>query len=113
MGATSVTGVSGSGSAAGSSRGSEHWSLGVKKLVGPHIVSAGSETLSGTSAVIEVPAQTGSVSDYFVLLSNNSTTNAYVSSALAAEGNGNGWVFTVTAGSGDIVKWAVVRDGMG
>ena len=112
MGATSVTGVSGAGSAAGLSRGSEHWSLGVNKLVGPHIVAAGGETLSGTDDVIEIPAQAAAITEYFVLVSNDSSTHAYISTALATQANG-GWDFTITAGSGDVVKWAVVRVGMG
>ena len=40
MGATSVTGVSGVGTVAGSQKGSEHMSLSVKKLIGPIAVAA-------------------------------------------------------------------------
>ena len=112
MGATSVTGVSGSGSVAGSQKGSEHMSLGVNKLIGPHIVAAGTETLSGTSAVVELPAQTGSVTTYSVMLTNNSSTNAYISSALAVSSETDMWKFTVTAGNNDIVSWAVFNNGL-
>lgn len=112
MGATSVTGVSGPGSVAGIQKGSEHMSLSVKKLVGPHIIAAGRTTLSGTTGTIVIPEQTGEVTDYCVLLTNNSSTNAYVSTALAAVSSSDSWSFVITAGSGDIVGWAVVKTGM-
>lgn len=112
MGATSVTGVSGPGSVAGNQKGSENMSLSIKKLIGPHIVAAGTETLSGTTGVIELPEQAGSASEYAVFLSNNSSTHAYVSTALAAVASTDTWNFTVTAGSGDVVKWQVVKLGL-
>lgn len=112
MGATSVTGVSGAGSVAGRQKGSEHMSISNKKIVGPKVVCAGSETLSGTTATIEIPEQTGTVSDYIVMLTNNSSTNAYVSTALAAVTDTDTWNFTVTAGSGDVVYWSVQKKGL-
>ena len=105
MGATSVTGT-GLGSADGFNKGSEHMTLGVNHLIGPHIVAAGVETLSGTTAVIEIPPQTGVNTDYGVLLTNNSSTNAFHT------GLQSNWTFTVTAGSGNIVWWAVVKNGL-
>lgn len=111
MGSTNVTG-SGLGSAK-VNKGSEHMSVGVEKLVGPHIVAAGTETLSGTTAVIEIPAPATAVTGYHVQLSNNSSTHAYVSTALAVSGVDSGvWTLTVTAGSGDIVKWSLVKEGV-
>jgi len=111
MGATSSTGV-GVGSAIGANKGSEHASLGVNKLIGPHIVAAGTETLSGTTAVIEMPAPASSVTGYAVFLNNNSSTHAYVSTALAVSSETDTWTFTATAGSGDIVKWMIVKLGL-
>lgn len=112
MGATSVTGVSGPGTVAGRQKGSEHMSLSVKKLVGPHVVAAGKTTLSSTTGTIVIPEQTGTVSDYCVLVTNNSSTHVRVSTALAAVSDSDAWSFGVTAGSGDIVHWAVVKIGL-
>lgn len=111
MGATSVTGV-GVGSAIGANKGSEHVTLGVGKLIGPHIVAAGTETLSGTTATIELPAPASAVTGYAVFLSNNSSTHAYVSTAMAVSSETDTWSFVATAGSGDIVKWMVVKLGL-
>lgn len=112
MGATSVTGVSGAGTVGGRQKGSEHMSLSIKKLIGPKVVAAGKETLSGTTGTFEIPAQTGAVTDYIVMLTNNSSTNAYVSTDLAAVTDTDTWNFTVTAGSGDVVRWAVLKTGL-
>lgn len=111
MGATSVTGV-GPGSADGKNKGSEHMSLGVSKLIGPKVSAAGKVTLSGTTGVVEFPALVGSVSDYVVMVSANSSTLAYVSSALAVAGaTADQWTFTATGGSGAVVNWAVIKIG--
>ncbi len=112
MGATSVTGVSGPGSVAGNQKGSEHMSLSVKKLVGPHVVAAGTVTLSGTTGTIEIPEQTGTVAEYSVQLTSNSTTNAYVSTVMAAVDSSDSWSFVVTAGSGAVVYWSVLKNGL-
>lgn len=111
MGATSVTGVSGAGSVAGSQKGSSHMSMSVHKLIGPKVVAAGSETLSGTTGTIELPAQTGVVGDYIIMLQTNSATPAYVSTALAAT-DSDDWAFGVTAASGAVVWWTVVKKGL-
>lgn len=112
MGATSVTGVSGPGSVAGLQKGSEHMSLGVHKLIGPRVSAAGTETLSGTTGVVEFPALTGSPSDYIVILTSNGATAAYVSTALDDVADTDTWNFTITAGSGAVVSWAVVKIGL-
>lgn len=112
MGATSVTGVSGPGSVAGNQKGSEHMSLGVSKLIGPKVAAAGKVTLSGTTGVVEFPALVGAVTDYVVMVSANSSTLAYVSSALAVSGTtSDQWTFTATGGSGAVVNWTVVKIG--
>jgi hypothetical protein len=111
MGATSVTGVSGPGSVAGNQKGSEHMSLGVAKLIGPKVSAAGKVTLSGTTGVVEFPALVGAVSDYVVMLSANTSTHVYVSTAMAAISSTDQWGFTVTGGSGAVVNWTVVKIG--
>lgn len=111
MGATSVTGVSGQGSVEGLQKGTERMSLGVKKLIGPKVVAAGTETLSGTTGTVEIPELTGSVSDYVVVLTSGSATAAYVSTGLAAVADTDTWNFTITAGSGATVSWIVVKTG--
>jgi hypothetical protein len=112
MGATSVTGVSGPGSVGGKQKGSEHMSLGVAKLVGPKITAAGSVTLSGTTGTVTIPALTGAVTDYVVMLTANGATAPYVSTALAAVVGTGDWSFGVTAGSGAVVNWALVKTGL-
>lgn len=112
MGATSVTGVSGVGSAAGNQKGSEHMSLGVSKLIGPKVSAAGSVTCSGTTGAVVIPALTGSVSDYVIILTSNSATAAYVSTALAEVDDTGDWSFTVTGASGAVVAWIIVKKGV-
>lgn len=111
MGATSVTGVSGAGSVAGNQKGSEHMSLGVSKLIGPKVVAAGNKTLTLTTGVVQFPAPVGAVSDYVVMVSANSSTLAYVSSALAEVSSTSDWTFTITGGSGALVNWCVIKKG--
>jgi hypothetical protein len=112
MGATSVTGVSGAGSVAGMQKGSGNMSIGYNKIIGPHLVACGTQTLSGTSDVLEIPAQVGAVTDYTVIVSGSSSTAAYVSTALAAVTDTDTWTFTITAGSGDKVYWSVLKTGV-
>jgi hypothetical protein len=112
MGATSVTGVSGAGSASGNQKGSEHMSLGINKLIGPKIATAGKVTLSGTTGVVYIPKLVGSVSDYVVILTATTNTHVYVSSELATVSSTDDWTFTVTGGSGAVVNWCVVKTGV-
>ncbi len=110
MGATSVTGV-GIGGVSGNQKGSEHMSLGVSKLIGPKVSAAGKITLTGTTGTVEIPALVGAVGDYVVMLSANTSTHVYVSTALAAVSNSDSWSFIATGGSGAVVNWAVVKVG--
>lgn len=112
MGATSVTGVSGSGSVAGSQKGSEHMSLSVHKLIGPRVSAAGKVTLTGTTGTVVIPALTGSVSDYVIIVSANTSAHVYVSTAMAAVSSTDDWSFVVTGGSGAVVNWMVVKTGL-
>jgi len=111
MGATSVTGVSGPGSAEGKQKGSERMTLGVSKLIGPKVVVAGSITLSGTTGTVLFAAPIGSVSDYTVLLTSNSNNFSYVSTGLTAVSSSNDWRFVITGGSGATVNYAVIKTG--
>lgn len=112
MGATSVTGVSGAGSIAGRSKGSEHMSLAVSKLIGPKVCAAGQVTLSGTSGYVRFPALAGAVTNYIVILTGNSSTNPHIFSILAPIVGTDDWRFGIAAGSGDIVSWAVINVGL-
>lgn len=105
MGATSVTGK-GTGSADGYNKGSSHMTLGVDHLIGPRVVAAGSETLSGTTGTVEIPAQTGVYTDYVVFLQSNGSTYAYTAGMTST------WTFAITAGSGAVVSWVVVKKGL-
>ncbi len=99
-------------------------SLSVKKLIGPHIVAAGTVTLSGTTGVVEIPAPgmpgeaydgnyaPDSVSNYSVILTSSTATAPYVSVALAAVASTNTWNFTITAGNNATVSWLVVKNGL-
>lgn len=112
MPATSVTGVSGNGTVAGIQKGSAHMSLGVNKLIGPRVCAAGAKTLTGTRGTVVFPKLTGSASDYVVMVSANSSTLAYVSTALAAVSDTDDWSFIITGGSGAVVNWTVVKVGV-
>lgn len=112
MGATSVTGVSGAGSVAGSQKGSEHMSLSVHKLIGPRVSAAGVKTLTGTTGTVVIPALTGVVGDYVVMVSANAATLAYVSTAMAAVSETDDWSFVITGASGGTVNWMVVKTGL-
>ena len=112
MGASSVTGVSGQGSVSGSQKGSEHMSLSVHNLIGPHVFAAGKVTLSGTTGTVYVPAPTsGAVGDYQVMLSSTTSTLAYNSTALATVADSNEWSFGVTASNNAVVHWMLVKSG--
>ena len=112
MPATSVTGVSGPGNVAGRQKGSAHMSLGVNKLIGPRVCAAGAKTLSGTTGTVVVPKLTGVVGDYVVILSANTSTHVYVSTALAAVSDTDDWSFVITGGSGAVVNWTIVKTGV-
>ncbi len=112
MTATSVTGLSGNGTVAGLQKGPDDRSMGVEKLIGPKIVACGREILSSTTAVVETPAPSDSISNYIVLLTTHSATVAYISTDLAAIASTGMVNFTITAGSGATVDWALVKKGV-
>jgi hypothetical protein len=127
MGATSVTGV-GPGSADGKNKGSEHMTLSVHKLIGPHVIAAGTVELDGSTATVYVPAPPegftpfetdveggdptvpGDEDDIVIQLTNNSSTHCYVNNYISVDADG-GWSFDITAGENDIVWWSLIYPG--
>lgn len=114
MGATSVTGVSGSGSAAkygAGNKGSEHMALGVHRLIGPRVCMCGEITLAetgfGTAYFPELPVPTGfTVEDiYCVFLSSHGSTFPYWDNFTTTS-------FDVTGGDTAEVCWTVVKKGL-
>ncbi len=76
MGASSVTGVSGAGSAEPMG-GSERMGLNINKLIGPKIVYAGSVSTGSGTATFDFPTLSGSNSDYIgIACDTNSTVDA-------------------------------------
>lgn len=106
MGATSVTGV-GPGDVSGLNKGSQHMTLGVNQLIGPHVVSAGLADMNGsTTLTVEHPDLGGTSTDWGIFLQNNGTTHPYVSVHTATD------AFEITAGASDLVYWMVVQNGV-
>jgi hypothetical protein len=106
MGATSVTGVSGSGSVAGRQKGSPHWSLGVEKLIGPRVVAAGQATLNASGLFTVDLDLSGAVTDYVGFANDTNATPAPVSVT--------GLTLTTMALKGTaahVVNWQVVKVG--
>jgi hypothetical protein len=111
MGATSVTGVSGSGSAASpgvGGRGSENMNLAVHRLIGPRVVMAGQITLDpslGTGTVY-FPVLPGTAALYAVFLSSQgSATFPYWGGFTTSS-------FNVTGGDSQVVCWEIVKKGL-
>ena len=104
MGATSVTGK-GLGSAEGMNKGTSRMTLGTNHLIGPHIVAAGSITLSASTGIVELPTLPGVVGDYSFHLTAGSTGHVFVTSK-AVTG------FTVNGTNGQVVDWMVVKNGL-
>lgn len=111
MGATSVTGILNNGAGAADSyaagnKGSERMSLGVHRLIGPRVVGAGVINLGqSTTGTVYFPTLPGGHTLYSIQLTGNSATNPHYSSF--ADGS-----FVVTAGSGDIVFWTIIKNGI-
>lgn len=104
MSATSVTGK-GNGSADGKNKGSGRMSLGVNHLIGPHVVAAGSATLSSSTFVVEFPVLTGVTADYGFHVTGSTSAAVYVSSKTV-----NG--FTINGATAQVVDWMVVKNGL-
>jgi hypothetical protein len=135
MGATSVTGVSGVGSAAKPGRGnkgSEHMSLGVHRLIGPRVVAAGTVTLvrggpdmaikikekypnahlpkdapSGF-ALVDIPPLVGGYGRYSLQLTPAADLSGEPASGVFLADN----VFLVYGAATVVVHWAVIKNGI-
>ena len=86
-------------------------SLGMSSLIGPKVVATGVVTLEGSSVYIQIPGQIGQVSDYCIILTNNSQIHPYISNALSPISGSSEWRFQVTAGMNDVVHYAVLKIG--
>lgn len=109
MGATSVTGVSGPGSASAygaGNKGSEHMALGVHRLIGPRVVGCGDVVLNASGhALVVFPSLPGGSSLYCPFLSSDNATFPYW-------GNFTVTSFNVTGGNNAEVCWEIVKKGL-
>lgn len=109
MGATSVTGV-GQGSAEGVCKGApDRMTLGVGHLIGPHVVQAGTATLSAGSKAIDIPTLSGSASDYIVLATDYTAAAAVKAVLTVSSGI---WTITFTGTGSDVIQYAVITVGV-
>ena len=108
MGATSVTGI-GTGSAEAACKGAQgRQTLGVGHLIGPHVVSAGTTTLSGGAKALEIAPLTGVADDYVVLATDKTAVQA-VKAVLSV--SNDIWTITFTGTSSDVIQYAVISVG--
>jgi hypothetical protein len=108
MGATSVTGVSGAGAVDGLSKGSEHQSLGVGKLIGPRVVAAGSATVGGGGTVnVDFPTLPGLAAQYVVLATDTNATVAAVNVTAFTTSQ-----LTLKGTATHVINWMIVKVGL-
>ncbi len=113
MGATSVTGT-GRGSV-DTQKGSERTSMGVGGLIGPHVIAAGTATLSTNVVTFQVPLPTNLTAHYVVLATtlNATTANAVAVTSFAVDTTTKeGTIALKGAGASDVIYWAVIRVGV-
>ena len=104
MGATSVTGK-GLGSADGKNKGSAHQTLGVAHLIGPHIVAAGTATLSGGTVSFDLVTMSGVAADYVVLASDTDASVAAASGTFAPTTG----TLTLKGTTTHVIAYAIVK----
>lgn len=110
MGATSVTGV-GQGSSEPYNKGAQgRQTLGVGHLIGPHIVYAGSGTLSGGTLAVEIPPLTGVAADYVVIASSQDASSPAGAGGTIAVSS-DIWTVTLNGNGTDVVSFIVVSVG--
>ena len=107
MPATSVTGR-GLGSAVPNNKGSEHTTLGVGHLIGPRVVAAGSQALTGGAAVVKLPLLEGAITDYIVMTNDITGNNASNGVLSVADGN---TVLTLAGTGTDTLQWQITKIG--
>ena len=109
MGATSVTGV-GPGAADGN-KGPGNGRSQFVPLLTPHVIAADTVTLSGTTFTVTFPTALPEAStEYSVILTGVSTTEAYVSTKTDVSSEFTS--FVITGGSGELVDYIVVQHGV-
>jgi hypothetical protein len=109
MSATSVTGVSGPGSASQpgvGNKGSDNMSLAVHRLIGPRVVMAGNITLDDDGhGIVDYATLPGVVGDYGITLTKaDSSTTPYYGGFTTSR-------FGITGGANQDVTWTVVKTG--
>ena len=110
MGATSVTGV-GQGSSEPYNKGAQgRQTLGVSHLIGPHIVYAGTATLSGGTVAVEIPPLSGVAADYIILASSQDSSSPAGAGGTIALASGI-WTVTLNGAGSDVVSFIVVSVG--
>lgn len=113
MGATSVTGVSGPGSAAAygaGNKGSEHMALGVHRLIGPRVVGCGDVELDASGfGLVVFPALPGGPDLYCPFLSVECSQAPTVAPCW---GNFTVTSFTVSGGDDAHICWQIVKKGL-
>lgn len=110
MGATSVTGV-GNGPAF-NNKGPHNGRDVYVPLLSPHVVTAGTITLSGTTGTVTFPvALTGDKSKYAVVATPATGTTA-PAIAKTNDSDGNFASFTITGGSGVVHDYIVCTSGV-
>lgn len=113
MGATSVTGISGQGTAARpgkGNKGSEHMSLAVHRLIGPRVVMAGIIQLTAPqegspTATVYYPTLPGVVSQYSIQLTPNASQDHWFANFTTSQ-------FDVLGDTAMTVHWAVIKNGL-
>jgi len=108
MAATSVTGT-GPGSAEGAIKGDKEFSMGVEKLIGPRVVYAGQDTLSGGTLAVVLPVLDGVAGDYIAVCTD--VTAAQPVKAVITLGS-NDTTLTLTGTSTDVINWAIIKVGL-
>jgi hypothetical protein len=113
MGASSVTGISGHGSAeAAGMKGPGNGRNQYVPLVSPHIIAAGNVVLASGSAVVSLPSAAAMPAASYAILATGTAAAARVS-AVSNNGSGNLAYFTITGTGTDSVAYAVVLTGAG
>lgn len=114
MGATSVTGISGQGTAAKpgkGNKGSEHMSLAVHRLIGPRVVMAGIIQLTAPeeegdpTATVYFPTLPGVVSQYSIQLTPDASTDHWFDNFTTSQ-------FDVFGDAEATIHWAVIKNGL-
>jgi hypothetical protein len=112
MGATSVTGLSGPGSAAkygAGNKGSEHMALGVHRLIGPRVVGCSDVTLDASGlGIVVFPALPGGPDLYCPFLSFECEQGAVA----PCWSDFTATSFNVSGSANTHVCWQIVKKGL-